>query len=122
MKEKPFILVIEDTVELANIFVEILELNGLRVEGIFDGAIAMERLKVVVPDLILLDMHLPNVSGLEILTYVRETPRLKNTKVVAITANALLSVDLMEKADLLLIKPVTVTQISELATRLLNTA
>lgn len=121
MKEKTFILVIEDTVELANIFVEILELNGLRVEGIFDGAIAMERLKVVIPDLILLDMHLPNVSGLEILAYVRETPRLKNTKIVAITANALLTVDLMEKVDLLLIKPVTVTQISELATRLLNT-
>jgi CheY-like chemotaxis protein len=100
--------------------VEILEMSGMKVELITDGAIAMQKLAVEIPDLMLLDMHLPNVSGLEILDYVRATDRLRNTRVVAITANALLTVDLMDKADLLLIKPVTFAQISELSTRLLN--
>jgi CheY-like chemotaxis protein len=120
MKDQPFVLIIEDSIELANIFVEILEMSGMKVELITDGAIAMQKLAVEIPDLMLLDMHLPNVSGLEILDYVRATDRLRNTRVVAITANALLTVDLMDKADLLLIKPVTFAQISELSTRLLN--
>ena len=119
MQKQPFIFVIEDAIELASIFAEILEMNGMTVEIIGDGAVAMQRLAKDTPDLILLDMHLPNVSGLEILDYVRSAPHLTNTKVVAVTANPLLSADLEEKADLLLIKPVRYTQISELVTRLI---
>ncbi len=120
MQKQPSIFVIEDAIELANIFAEILEMNGMTVEIIGDGAVAMQRLGADTPDLILLDMHLPNVSGVEILDYVRSAPHLTNTKVVAVTANPLLSADLEEKADLLLIKPVRYTQISELVTRLMT--
>jgi CheY-like chemotaxis protein len=113
-------MVVEDAIELARIFTDILEMNGMRVEMITDGALAMQRLEVEVPDLVLLDMHLPNVSGIDILTYIRETPRLKHTQVVAVTANALLTADLMDRVELLLIKPVTLSQISELTQRLLK--
>jgi CheY-like chemotaxis protein len=65
-------------------------------------------------------MHLPHVSGLEILTYIRQDPRFKHTKVVVITANAHLVADLESQADLTLLKPVSVSQISSLSTRLLD--
>lgn len=120
MHTQPLVLIIEDAVEIAAIYTEILEMNGMSVEHIADGAVALARLAGDAPDLILLDMHLPNVSGLELLSYIRESDHLKHTRVVAITANALLGQDLEEKADLTLIKPVNFTQINELTRRMLQ--
>lgn len=120
MQKQPSVLVIEDALEIAAIYTEILEMNGMSVEHIADGALALRRLAGDAPDLILLDMHLPNVSGLELLTYIRESAHLRHTRVVAITANALLGQDLEDKADLTLIKPVNFTQINELTQRMLR--
>jgi two-component system response regulator AdeR len=120
LHRQPEVLIIEDAAEIATIFAEILQMNGMKVELIMDGALAMERLNTLTPDLILLDMHLPKVSGLEILTYIRENPRLQKVRVIAITANALLTADLEDKADLTLLKPVTFSQISELSARILG--
>ena len=115
------VLIVEDAAELATIFREILEMNGMKVEVIMDGALALQHLQSFTPDLILLDMHLPNVSGQEILDFIRASERLKKVKVIAITANALLAADLDDKADLTLLKPVTFTQISDLSARILAT-
>jgi CheY-like chemotaxis protein len=121
LPKQPEVLIVEDAPEIATIFAEILRMDGMKVEVIMDGALALQRLHTFKPDLILLDMHLPNVSGLEILDYIRESPHLKGIKVIAITANALLAADLEAKADLTLLKPVTFTQISELSSRILAT-
>lgn len=120
MSKPLFVLIVEDALELATIYQEILEMDGFDVEVISDGAVAMTRLGDLVPDLILLDMHLPNVSGLEILSYVRATPRFANTKILAVTGNTLLIADLEDQADLVLIKPFTIGEISTLTARLLS--
>lgn len=120
MPKQPSVLIIEDAAEIANMFSEILTLDGMKVEVLMDGALALEHLHVAVPDLILLDMHLPNVSGMEILAYIRESPRLRQVKVIAVTANALLVSDLENKVDLTLLKPVTFEQISDLSMRILG--
>jgi CheY-like chemotaxis protein len=117
----PEVLIVEDAPEIGAIFAEILEMDDMKVEVIMDGALAMQWLASFTPDLILLDMHLPNVSGLEILAYIRGSERLKAVKVIAVTANALLAADLEEKADLTLLKPVTFDQISDLSRRILGT-
>jgi two-component system response regulator BaeR len=117
---QPEVLIVEDAPEIATIFAEILQMDGMKVEVIMDGALAMRRLETFTPNLILLDMHLPNVSGLEILAYIRGTERLKAVKVIAVTANALLAADLENQADLTLLKPVTFAQISELSLRILG--
>jgi CheY-like chemotaxis protein len=118
---QPEVLIVEDAPEIGAIFAEILQMDGMKVEVIMDGALALERLENLTPDLILLDMHLPNVSGLEILDYIRASERLKSVKVIAVTANALLAADLDDKADLTLLKPVTFDQISDLSKRILGT-
>lgn len=120
MTTQPFVLIVEDAEELSGVFAEVLEVYGMTVKVIDDGADAMAWLAQGTPDLILLDMHLPHVSGLEILAYVRGADHLQNTKVVAVTGNALLTPDLEDKADLVLLKPITLSQLCELSTRLLH--
>jgi len=67
---------------------------------------------------IVLDMHLPGISGIEILRQVREDPRLSSARVIASTADARLAETLEEKADLVLVKPVSFNQLRDLALRL----
>jgi CheY-like chemotaxis protein len=119
MPEQKFVLIIEDANEIAEIFAEILQGDGMITEIVTDGALALQAMAERIPALILLDMHLPNVSGLQILTYVRSNPRLAKTKVIAVTADALIASSLEAQADLVLIKPVTYSQISDLSKRVL---
>jgi CheY-like chemotaxis protein len=112
-------LIVEDALEMAQIFAEILQIGGLETEIITDGQKAVARLREIVPAIIILDMHLPHVSGLDILKSVRADPRLAPTKVIAVTADVLFIRDIEDLADLTLIKPVTYDQLSQLAMRLL---
>lgn len=116
--DRKVILIIEDDPELSDIFATILSANGWETEIIRDGQLAMPRIVALLPDIILLDMHLPNVSGLEILAQLRANKNLKETKVVVITADAGLAKHTEKEADLALIKPVTFDQITELTARL----
>jgi CheY-like chemotaxis protein len=52
------------------------------------GFAAMEALKTSVPDLILLDISLPGMDGIELLTRLRQDERLRNKPIIALTAHA----------------------------------
>jgi two-component system response regulator AdeR len=117
---KQLALIVEDAPEIAMIFSDILSMSGLATEIIADGDSAIRRLNELTPDIILLDMHLPRVSGHEVLQFIRMTERLSKTKVVAVTADVLRIPDIENLVDLTLIKPVTFDQISLLSTRLLK--
>ena len=119
MNNPPHVLIVEDASQLAVIFEEILTTSGCAVSIAIDGAVVMSRLEVEAPDLMLLDMHLPQVSGLEILQYVRSAPHLTNTRVIAMTGNPLLTATITDSADLVLIKPFSLSQLTELVQRLL---
>lgn len=109
--------VIEDDEDLSNIFTQALTTAGYQVETIRDGAIAQERLKAATPDIIILDMHLPNVNGAALLTQIRADERLKQTRVIITTADALLGDYHSDKVDLVLIKPVSFSQLRDLTAR-----
>ena len=98
-------LVVEDDTQLCEIFAELFEYANMHVERTGDGQVALDMLANLTPDVIMLDIHLPHVSGLEILKWVRGEPRLANTKIVAITANILLKGVLKDQADYVIIKP-----------------
>jgi len=110
--------VVEDDEDLATIFSEALQNSDYQVETIRDGAIARERLKQAEPHLVVLDMHLPGVSGADLLTQIRSDERLKHTVVVLATADARLGEAYTDVADFVLIKPITFTQLRDLTTRL----
>jgi CheY-like chemotaxis protein len=116
---KPLALIIEDDQEIGNILSFSLE-NDFEVEVIPDGKEALERLAEVVPALIMLDLYLPTVSGIDVFAQIRSDARLKTTKVIVCTADAIHAESLRNQADLVLLKPISPVQVRELASRLIG--
>jgi DNA-binding response OmpR family regulator len=114
---KPLALVVEDHEDHTIIFNNAFEMVGFEAEVITDGAVAQQRLSEVVPAVVVLDLHLPNVSGEQLLRQVRADERLADTKVIVVTADEALGDKLIEGADLVLIKPVSFAHLRKLAER-----
>jgi two-component system response regulator MtrA len=77
------ILVVEDDSEMNESIVEILEAAGFEAEGILDGSIAMAKFTAMHPDLVLLDVQLPGLNGLEIAGLIRQN---HGTPIIMLTA------------------------------------
>lgn len=119
--EKPFALIIEDDRDISALFRHVLDIAGYHTEIILHGKEAINRLELVRPDIILLDLHLPGVSGIQVLELVRASERLKSVPVVVITAYARDAESLPVEPDLVLMKPVNLEQLSNLVQRLRTT-
>jgi DNA-binding response OmpR family regulator len=116
--DKPLALIVEDDEDLSIIFSEALNAAGFQTETIRNGQLALDRLHLVTPEVVSLDMHLPGVSGLDILKYIRSEKRLAMTNVVVTTADAVMAEHVRETADFVLIKPITFGQLRDLTARL----
>ena len=79
--EKPFALIIEDDRDIVALFRHVLDLAGYRTEIVLHGKVAAEYLATTTPDIVLLDLGLPGMSGGEILAMMRADLRLKNVPV-----------------------------------------
>ena len=110
--------VIEDDQAHADLFSEALQKSGFEVEIFVDGQAALSRLADAIPSMVILDLHLPYVSGSDILAYIRSEARLVRTRVVLATADPHMASFLRDKADLVLIKPISYFQLRDLAARL----
>ncbi len=80
------ILVVEDEANILDPLEFLLERQGLKVESVTDGAAACRRLEEVAPDLILLDVMIPNIDGFEVLRTVRARYTSKELPVVMLSA------------------------------------
>lgn len=116
--EKPFVLIIEDERDIAALFRHVMDLAGYRTEIAPNGTLAMERLSNSLPDVVLLDLTLPGVPGVEILRIMRSDERLKHIPVVVITAHSELAENLAGEPDLVMLKPVSAAQLTDLVQRL----
>jgi diguanylate cyclase (GGDEF)-like protein len=115
---KPFAMIIEDDRDTVAMFRHLLDFAGYKTEIILRGEKAIDRLKIVSPDIILLDLNLPGVSGEEILNFIKQDDRLKDIPVVVVTGHAELALGLEAQTDLVLLKPVSVDQLTNLILRL----
>ena len=115
---KPFAMIIEDDRDTVALFRHVLDFAGYKTEIILRGEKALERLKIAQPDIILLDLNLPGVTGTEILNYIKDDPRLKDVPVVVITGHSELALGLNAQTELVLLKPVSVDQLTSLILRL----
>jgi len=112
-------LIIEDDEDLANIFAEALRGVGYEVEHIADGRSAQERLKTgKVPFIVLLDMHLPHVSGGDLLADIKQNGNYDSTTIVITTADARMGDLYRDRADFVLVKPISFVQLRDLTARL----
>jgi len=113
---KPLALIVEDDPYLNQVFALTLE-GSFDIETISDGFLAIQRVSEIVPRLIVLDINLPGASGAQVLDVIRADPRLSDTRVILATADPRQAELLRDKADIILLKPISPTQLRELADR-----
>lgn len=113
-----FAMIIEDNEDLAIIFAEALQAAGFETDIIQDGETAVAQLETSIPRIIILDLHLPHVSGEEILNGIRSDQRFDDTRVIIATADPRMADMLKDEADLVLLKPISFGQLRDLAARL----
>jgi two-component system OmpR family response regulator len=114
---QPLALIIEDNQDQALVFSTALEMAGFQTESIADGAAAQARLADTTPAIIVLDLHIPHITGEALFRQIRASKRLKNTYVLLATADASLAEELRPEADLVLLKPISFAQLNLLAKR-----
>ena len=111
-------LVVEDDVDLAEIFSEAFNLVGFRAIAVHNGNAAIAALETMTPHVIVLDMHMPGMSGLEVLPHIRNNPRLSDVRIIVATADAATGQKAQQQVDMVLTKPVSFAQMRGLAARL----
>ncbi len=82
------ILVVEDNDLNRKLFCDVLKSQGFAVEPVADGRLALERAREFVPSLIIMDIQLADVSGVELIERAKADPRLRAIPVLAVTAYA----------------------------------
>jgi len=116
--EKPVALIVEDDRDIVALFRHVLDIAGYHTEIVMNGIEAMERVEKLLPNIVLLDLQLPGMSGVEILKRMRAEESMSRIPVVVITAYAPYADSLPVEPDLLLLKPVDINQLSNLVQRL----
>jgi len=83
------VLLVEDDNDSRLIYRTFLSQAGLEVVTVGDGAAVLRVANIVGPSVILLDIGLPNLDGIQVLKRIRNDPRLRATPVIAITGRAM---------------------------------
>jgi two-component system phosphate regulon response regulator PhoB len=80
------ILLVEDDDALANVYVTRLDAEGFTIKRVNNGEDALATALEFIPDLVLLDVMMPKVSGFEVLDILRNTPETANLKIIVLSA------------------------------------
>ncbi len=117
------VLVVEDNELNMKLFHDLLEAHGYNILQTKDGMDALRIAREHRPDLILMDIQLPEVSGLEVTKWIKEDENLKSIPVIAVTAFAMKGDE--EKirdggCEAYIAKPISVTNFLETVRRFLN--
>lgn len=83
------ILIVEDNELNMQLFNDLLEAHDYKILQTRDGMEALRIVREHKPDLILMDIQLPEVSGLEVTKWIKEDTKLKSIPVIAVTAFAM---------------------------------
>ena len=82
----PRVLLVEDERHIVESLTFVLEREGFEVAAAADGESALERLRAARPDVLVLDVMLPKLGGLEVLKLVRADAALRTVPVIVLTA------------------------------------
>ena len=80
------ILIVEDEPDIVELLVYNLDQAGFKTEAVFNGADALDRVKIEPPDLVLLDLLLPEVDGLEVCRTLKRDPETASIPIIMLTA------------------------------------
>ena len=114
------VLIVEDNPLNMKLFKEILELHGYVTVAAADGGSALALVRTKRPDVILMDIQLPNMSGFEVIRHLKQDPNLQSIPVVAVTAHAMVgdeSTVRLAGCEEYLTKPVSIERLLEVVAR-----
>ena len=89
MPSRKTVLLVEDNEDNLIIYTTILRFGGYRVVQARDGQAALDAARTVAPDLILMDVSIPFVDGLEVTRRLKSDPATRPIPIIALTAHAL---------------------------------
>jgi two-component system cell cycle response regulator DivK len=82
------ILVVEDNELNLRLFCDLLRAHGYQAEPVRDGREAIERARAFAPDLVVMDIQMPHISGLELIEQMKADEELRRPPIMAVTAYA----------------------------------
>jgi DNA-binding response OmpR family regulator len=83
------VMIIEDEPDAAEMFAEMMRVNGFKVIKMFSSTPAIPMLAQEKPDLLILDIMMPDISGLEVLRFMRREPELAKIPVIVVSAKSM---------------------------------
>jgi two-component system cell cycle response regulator DivK len=82
------ILIVEDNALNVKLFCDLLAAHGHEPRAVTDGRFALDQAREFTPDLVITDIQLPHVTGLELIRMIRDDKQLKEVPIMAVTAYA----------------------------------
>ncbi len=114
------ILIVEDDPSIGEMFVQTLaDENIYKLLLVTSGIQALEIVKETIPDLLLLDYHLPNMTGLELYDQIHMLPHLSRIPAILITAGVLQH-DIQDRHMVGMSKPVDINKLLDIIAELLD--
>ena len=120
---KPIILVVDDEDETRLMLRILLEMKGFRVEEAVDGLDALNKVNDVNPDIMILDVMMPNMDGLTVCRRLRNQPATKTLPIILLSGKTHLNADvegLEAGANAYMSKPADVKKLVEKVNQLLS--
>lgn len=117
------ILIVEDNALNMKLFCDLLTSQGYRTVSAVDGMEALELARQNRPDLILMDIQLPEVSGIDVIRWLKNDAELKTIPVIAVTAFAMKGDDeriLASGCQAYISKPISVANFIETVDKFLS--
>ena len=83
------IVIIEDEPDTAEMYAEMMRISGYEVVKFYGGISAVDNLVDHDPDAVVLDLMMPDLSGLEVLKYIQDQPSLSDLPVIIVSAKTM---------------------------------
>lgn len=122
VEEVKTIVIVEDEPDTAEMFAEMARILGFQVFQSFGGTRAIAMIAEKRPAVVILDLMMPDLSGLEVLSFMQRDPRLVNIPVILVSAKSLPSdvrIGLEAGAVAYLTKPVAFSDLKQTVARVL---
>lgn len=86
---KKTVIIVEDEPDTAEMFAEMMNLSGYQVFKSYGGTPAINLISNRKPDAVVLDVMMPDLSGLDVLRFIRRDPRLEHIPVILVSAKSM---------------------------------
>ncbi|RPH58668.1 MAG: response regulator [Chloroflexi bacterium] len=117
------VVVVEDEPDAAEMFAEMMRVTGFRVVKSFSSGPAIGNITNEMPAVVILDVMMPDISGLEVLRFMRREPGLANIPVIVVSAKSMpsdIKTGLDAGASVYLTKPVGFLDLKEAVDKVLG--